>query len=73
MIKIIFGRKKQKKVVKSSIEMIIRDLFSDLQASEGRLTDSQVTLIKSMKKYYQKNKKLSEKQLSVLLEIKKFL
>ena len=58
--------------MRSSVEMVIRDIFTDLQASAGRLTDSQLTLIKSMRKYYDKNKKLSERQLSTLLEIKKY-
>ena len=59
-------------MAKSSIEMIIRDLFRDLSENSEKLTDSQLTLMKSMKKYYARNKKLSEKQLSTLLEIKKY-
>jgi Tfp pilus assembly PilM family ATPase len=58
--------------MRSSVDLIIRDLFSDLQASVGLLTDSQLALIKGLKKYYARNKKLSERQLSTLLEIKKY-
>jgi hypothetical protein len=57
--------------MKSSVEMIIRDLFTDLQAVAGKLSDPQVNLIGSMKRYYQKYKKLSEAQLQILLEIRK--
>ena len=56
--------------MKATIDLIIRDLFTDLQAM--KLNDSQVTLVKSMKRYYQKHKTVTEAQLKTLLEIKKY-
>lgn len=55
-----------------TVNLIIRDVFTDLVENSSRLSDSQLALIKSIKRYYQRNKKLSEKQLSVLLEMKKY-
>lgn len=59
--------------MKATVNLVIRDVFIDLVENSTRLSDSQLELIKSMKKYYVRNKKLSEKQLSTLLEIKKYL
>lgn len=59
--------------MKSSIDLIIKDLFSDFRENVAQLTDSQNSLVKSMERYYRRNKKLSEKQFSVLLNLKKYL
>lgn len=58
--------------MKSTVDHIIKDLFTDLQVEAGKLSESQLTLVKSIKKYFDKNRKLSEKQLALLLEIRKY-
>ena len=52
-------------------DMIIRDLFKDLETHESSLSPNQNNLVKSMKKYYARYKKLSERQMQTLLEIRK--
>ena len=56
--------------MRSTVDHIIKDLFQDLQTVP--LNDSQLNLVTSMKQSYQKHKKLSEKQLSILLDLKKY-
>lgn len=56
--------------MRATVDLIIRDLFTDLQAIN--LNDSQTALVKSMKKSFARNKTLSEKQLSILFELRKY-
>jgi hypothetical protein len=50
--------------------MIIKDLFSDLAGK--KLSESQAKFIEGAKKYFKRNKVLSEKQLNILLEMRKY-
>jgi hypothetical protein len=56
--------------MKSSIQMVIKDLFAEL--GSRNLTESQSKFIEGAKRYFKRNKILSEKQLSTLLEIKRY-
>lgn len=49
---------------------LIIHLFAELKAY--KLTESQQTLIKGMKRYFRQNGVLSEKQLQTLLEIQQY-
>lgn len=51
----------------------IRETFDKLYLNEKQLTAWQVDFIRGCRKYYQRNKTLSEKQLAALREIKKYL
>jgi predicted transcriptional regulator len=51
----------------------IKETFDYLYLYEKNMTMAQKDFIASLKKYYQKNKKLSEKQTATLFEIKKYL
>ena len=54
------------------MESFIKETFKFLANHAGQLSQGQFELIKGMKRHYQKHKQLSEKQLSTLLEIKKY-
>jgi len=51
----------------------LKGIFQYLADNKSEMSLSQITLIKGFKKYFKRNKKLSDKQLNVLLEIKKNL
>jgi hypothetical protein len=51
----------------------IKETFDFLYLNEKHLSAGQSDFISGCKKHFHKNKELSEKQLSALLEIKKFL
>lgn len=49
----------------------IKELFDSLYLREKNMTAGQLSFIRSCKKYFAKNKTLSEKQLSALISIKR--
>jgi len=51
----------------------IKETFEYLYLHEKNLTAGQSDFVRSLKRYFQKNKQLSEKQTAALLEIKKYL
>ena len=51
----------------------IKETFRYLEQNTELMTESQTILIKSLNKYYKKNKTLSDRQLNVLFDIKKNL
>ena len=53
-------------------KIFIKETFDFLSLHEKNLTASQFDFVESLKKYYHKNKQLSEKQTAALLEIKKY-
>jgi hypothetical protein len=48
----------------------IRETFKILESSQNLLSENAIFFVKSLKKYFDKNKRLSEKQFKILLEIK---
>lgn len=50
----------------------IKELFNHLSERAGQLTPGQLDLVKSMLRYYRCNKRLSERQMATLTEIKKY-
>ena len=50
----------------------IKEAFKFLQQHISCLSQGQNELIKGLQKYYRENKELSEKQIKVLIEIKKY-
>ena len=51
----------------------IKELFDSLYLCEKQLTAGQMEFINSVQKQFRRDKTLSEKQLSVLREIRKFI
>jgi hypothetical protein len=51
----------------------IKETFDFLYLNEKQLSAGQSDFISGCKRYYHKNKELSEKQLSALMEIRKYL
>ena len=51
----------------------IKELLDELYKNENHLTASQHDFIFSCKRQYNRNRDLSERQISVLTEIKKYL
>jgi len=51
----------------------IKELFEALYLSERDLTAGQMDFIEGCKKHFKRNKSLSEKQLSALRDIKKYI
>ncbi len=51
----------------------INEAFTDLSLSAGRLTPGQLEFAKSLHHYYYRYKKLSERQIKVLFDIKNSL
>ena len=51
----------------------IKELFDALYLCEGELTPGQTDFIRGAKKQFHKTKELSDRQISVLREIKRFL
>jgi hypothetical protein len=56
--------------MRATVDMIIKDLFSDLGSK--KLTESQVRFVDGAKRYFKRNKTLSEKQINVLFEMRKY-
>jgi hypothetical protein len=54
-------------------EIAVKETFDFLYMNERYLTASQDSFVRGCKTQYQRNKSLSEKQLSVLNEIRKYL
>jgi len=54
-------------------EVEIRELFDFLYLQKKHLTGSQENFVWGLKRYYRQNKQLSEKQVSALKDIVKFL
>ena len=50
----------------------IKQTFKFLAENSGRLSDSQLNFVKSLQKYFRKNKQLSERQQKILFEIEKY-
>jgi hypothetical protein len=50
----------------------IKEAFDFLYLNEKHLTEGQSQLVKSMMRYYRRNKKLSERQMATRFEIKKY-
>ena len=48
----------------------IKETFKILESSQNLLSENAIFFVKSLKKYFDKNKRLSEKQFKILLEIK---
>lgn len=48
----------------------IKELFKYYKGNPGGLSDRQKELIKGMRKYYRRNKQLSDRQIKVLIEIR---
>jgi hypothetical protein len=48
----------------------IKELFKYYEGNPEGLGDRQKELIKGMRKYYRRNKQLSERQIKVLIEIR---
>jgi hypothetical protein len=48
----------------------IKEMFRYFETNHSGLTEGQTILIKSMNKYFKRNKKLSDRQLTVLCDIK---
>ncbi|HEY5124521.1 MAG TPA: hypothetical protein VIK14_12380 [Ignavibacteria bacterium] len=51
----------------------IKETFDYLYLCEKQLTPSQLEFIRSVKKQFARTKELSEKQMKILIEIKKYL
>jgi len=51
----------------------IKETFDYLAEHETALSLTQIDFIKSLRKYFRRNKKLSEKQQGVLFEIRKYM
>jgi hypothetical protein len=51
----------------------IKEAFSFLQVHERQLSLSQIDFVKSLKNYWAKNKRLSERQKTALFEIRKYM
>jgi Tfp pilus assembly PilM family ATPase len=51
----------------------IKQVFNYLQTNEIYMSLSQIDFVKSLKKSFSRNKKLSEKQINSLSEIAKYL
>ena len=51
----------------------LKETFDFLYLNERYLTTGQSDFIASMKRYYNRNKTLSDKQISALFEIRKYL
>ena len=51
----------------------IKEIFDTLYLSEKQLTPSQLDFIRGVKKQFARTKELSEKQVKILIEIKKYL
>jgi len=54
-------------------EVEVKELFDFLYLQQRHLTASQENFIGGLKRYYRRNKQLSEKQVSALKDIAKFL
>jgi len=48
----------------------IRETFKILESTPNLLSENSIYFVKSLRKYFDKNKRLSEKQFKILLEIK---
>lgn len=48
----------------------IKELFKFYEGNPGGLSDRQKELVKGMRKYYRRNKQLSDRQIKVLIEIR---
>jgi hypothetical protein len=53
--------------------IIIEETFDVLYLNQRYLSAGQADFVAGLKRYYRRNKQLTEKQLSALLEIKKFM
>jgi len=51
----------------------IKEVFSYLALHEQKLSLSEIDFVRSLKKYFTRNKKLSERQKTALFEIRKFM
>ena len=51
----------------------IKEAFEDLSMRAGRLTTGQLDFVKSLRRYYERYKTLSEKQRKVLFDIRNSL
>ena len=51
----------------------VKELFDALYLSEKKLSPSQFLYVQSTKRQFARNRELSEKQVKILREIKKFL
>lgn len=59
--------------MKSEIDSKVKEAFDYLEQNAGRLSDSQIDFVSSLRRYHHKVKTLSEKQMNVLFDIKKFI
>lgn len=51
----------------------IKEAFEDLSIRAGRMTTGQLDFVKSLRRYYERYKSLSEKQKKVLFDIRNSL
>ncbi|MGB8492717.1 MAG: hypothetical protein WCE64_16805 [Bacteroidales bacterium] len=51
----------------------IKEAFEDLSMRAGRMTNGQLDFVKSLRRYYERYKTLSEKQKKVLFDIRSSL
>lgn len=56
----------------SNVEMI-KDAFSFLSQNQAQLTESQISFITGLRKFFKKHKTLTERQAAALFEIIKYL
>jgi hypothetical protein len=57
--------------MKSTIE--IKEAFDHLYLNQDSLSSAQIEFVDSLKKYFKKEKNLTEKQQAALFEIKKYM
>lgn len=53
--------------------VLVNEIFDFLYLREKQLTSSQLEFIRSVKKQFKRDKTLSEKQIKILKEIRKYL
>jgi hypothetical protein len=51
----------------------IKELFDSFYLDEKNLTSAQLAFVEGAKKYFSRNRELSDRQISVLRDIKKYL
>lgn len=59
--------------IKHKMESEIKEAFKFLNQHVNCLSQGQSELLKGLQKYYRENKELTEKQMKVLFEIKKYV
>jgi hypothetical protein len=59
--------------MKATIDLIVKETFETLESNKSSLSLSQIDLLNGFKKQFNRKKSLTDKQLSILFDLKKYL